>query len=218
MAKRCKAGASVSWLRGLAEAQSSAYRFARNGSRSETVPPAAPRIPSAPASACRAAPRCPQTCANCGAENPPEARFCMECGPPWRRPLPGPAPRPRGRRLAPPSRPPRSAARRPSSSPTSPATRPRPSAWTPRRSRHWWTAPCAASAEEVERFGGSVDKFIGDNVMGVFGAPVAHEDDPERAVRAGLAMQEAMEEINRESEAPATGSASRCASGSTPAR
>ena len=52
--------------------------------------------------------------------------------------------------------------------------------------------------EEIERFGGTIDKFIGDNVMGVFGAPVAHEDDPERAVRAGLAMQEAMEEINRE--------------------
>ena len=34
--------------------------------------------------------------------------------------------------------------------------------------------------------------------MGVFGAPVAHEDDPERAVRAALAMQAAMEEVNRE--------------------
>ncbi len=50
--------------------------------------------------------------------------------------------------------------------------------------------------EEVTRFGGTVDKFIGDNVMAVFGAPVAHEDDPERAVRAGLAMQAAMAEIN----------------------
>ena len=50
--------------------------------------------------------------------------------------------------------------------------------------------------EEVTRFGGSVDKYIGDNVMAVFGAPVAHEDDPERAVRAGLAMQETMERLN----------------------
>ena len=50
---------------------------------------------------------------------------------------------------------------------------------------------------EVERFGGRVDKFIGDNVMAVFGAPVAHEDDPERAVRAALAMQAAMAELNR---------------------
>ncbi len=53
--------------------------------------------------------------------------------------------------------------------------------------------------EQIDRFGGSIDKFIGDNVMGVFGAPVAHEDDPERAVRAGLAMQQAMEEANRQS-------------------
>ena len=53
--------------------------------------------------------------------------------------------------------------------------------------------------EEIERFGGSIDKFIGDNVMGVFGAPVSHEDDPERAVRAGLAMQQAMEGANRQS-------------------
>jgi predicted ATPase/class 3 adenylate cyclase len=52
--------------------------------------------------------------------------------------------------------------------------------------------------QEVVRYGGSIDKYIGDNVMAVFGAPVAHEDDPERAVRAGLAMQAAMDEINKE--------------------
>ncbi|MBA2523800.1 MAG: zinc-ribbon domain-containing protein, partial [Solirubrobacterales bacterium] len=51
------------------------------------------------------------------------------------------------------------------------------------------------SREVVDR-GGRVDKYIGDNVMAVFGAPVAHEDDPERAVRTGLAMQAAMEEVN----------------------
>ncbi|MGH2635405.1 MAG: hypothetical protein ACRDHU_04585 [Actinomycetota bacterium] len=34
---------------------------------------------------------------------------------------------------------------------------------------------------ELERFGGTMEKFIGDAVMAVFGAPVAHEDDPERA-------------------------------------
>jgi class 3 adenylate cyclase/tetratricopeptide (TPR) repeat protein len=45
---------------------------------------------------------------------------------------------------------------------------------------------------ELERFGGTVEKFIGDAVMAVFGAPVAHEDDPERAVRAGLSIRDAL--------------------------
>jgi class 3 adenylate cyclase len=49
---------------------------------------------------------------------------------------------------------------------------------------------------EIERFGGSVEKFIGDAVMGVFGAPVAYGDDPERAVRAALAVRTAIADLN----------------------
>ena len=75
-------------------------------------------------------------------------------------------------------------------------------------------------SREVVEHGGRVDKYIGDNVMAVFGAPVAYEDDPERAVRTGLAMQAAMEEINAEISSPpaCTTSLSRFGSGSTRAR
>src|SRR5205809_356304 len=47
---------------------------------------------------------------------------------------------------------------------------------------------------ELERHGGTVERFIGDAGMAVFGAPVAHEDDPERAVRAALAIRDAIAE------------------------
>ena len=50
--------------------------------------------------------------------------------------------------------------------------------------------------QEIERYGGTVEKFVGDAVMAAFGAPVAHEDDAERAVRAGLRILEAIAELN----------------------
>src|SRR5207249_10698026 len=53
---------------------------------------------------------------------------------------------------------------------------------------------------ELERFGGTVEKFIGDAVVALFGAPTAHEDDPERAVRAALAIRDAIEDLNAEDE------------------
>jgi class 3 adenylate cyclase len=51
---------------------------------------------------------------------------------------------------------------------------------------------------EIERYGGTVEKFIGDAVMAVFGAPAAHEDDAERAVRAGLTILEAIADLNEQ--------------------
>ncbi|NRF71966.1 AAA family ATPase [Aquincola sp. S2] len=50
-------------------------------------------------------------------------------------------------------------------------------------------------AEAIERHDGFVEKFVGDAVMAVFGAPVAHEDDPVRALAAALAMQQGMAEL-----------------------
>jgi class 3 adenylate cyclase/tetratricopeptide (TPR) repeat protein len=56
----------------------------------------------------------------------------------------------------------------------------------------------AEAKQRIEHHGGVVEKFIGDAVMAVFGAPVAHGDDAERAVRAGLRVLEGIEELNRE--------------------
>jgi class 3 adenylate cyclase/tetratricopeptide (TPR) repeat protein len=53
---------------------------------------------------------------------------------------------------------------------------------------------CALS-REVERLGGTVEKYVGDAVLAVFGAPHAHEDDPERAIRVALSMQDALDRL-----------------------
>src|SRR5436305_5615284 len=48
----------------------------------------------------------------------------------------------------------------------------------------------------VQKYDGMIDKFIGDEIMAVFGAPVAHEDDAERALRAALDMMDALVAFN----------------------
>ncbi len=57
------------------------------------------------------------------------------------------------------------------------------------------TAYAEMARSRIEAHGGVVEKFIGDAVVGVFGVPAAHEDDPERAVRAGLRIVEGAEEL-----------------------
>src|SRR5215210_5390115 len=55
--------------------------------------------------------------------------------------------------------------------------------------------------EKIVDLGGSIDKYAGDNIMARFGAPVAHEDDPERAVRAALEMQAELKLISADLQA-----------------
>jgi class 3 adenylate cyclase len=54
----------------------------------------------------------------------------------------------------------------------------------------------------VERYGGTVTQFLGDGLLAIFGAPEAHEDDPERAVRAGLEAVAAVERLARRAGGP----------------
>ena len=56
----------------------------------------------------------------------------------------------------------------------------------------------AAARTVLERHGGTIEKFVGDAVMAVFGIPVVHEDDALRAVRAAVELREAMAELNAE--------------------
>jgi class 3 adenylate cyclase/predicted ATPase len=164
-----------------------------------------------------------QTCTNCGTENPATAKFCMSCGTALERACPscGTAAPPGARfcmacgtaigaDAAPPPPP------APVQAPPPPLTTSLPeerrqvtvvfadlSGYTavaermdPESVKSLVDRSLQRLGEEVDRFGGRVDKYIGDNVMAVFGAPVAHEDDAERAVRAALGMQDAMSEIN----------------------
>ena len=56
-------------------------------------------------------------------------------------------------------------------------------------------------AEQIHRHGGTIEKYIGDAVMAIFGAPSAHEDDPDRAIRAALDMQTALALFNEQRQA-----------------
>src|SRR3954467_3574884 len=128
------------------------------------------------------------TCANCGEEDPERARFCLECGSPLAGAAPAAAP------------------------------------VVPDEERKLDTlvfvdlVGSTALAEqldpedvlsllelyysrlraELERCGGTVEKYIGDAIVTHFGVPVAHEDDPERAVRAALLILDTVAALNSE--------------------
>jgi class 3 adenylate cyclase len=67
----------------------------------------------------------------------------------------------------------------------------------PERLRQVLDSFFAAMRHEIEAEGGTVEKYIGDAVVAVFGVPTAHEDDPTRALRAALRMRRSLEHVNR---------------------
>ncbi len=130
-------------------------------------------------------------CPNCGFQNLPGAKFCSECATPLggdRAALPPP------QAAAPPAEVEAVAQRRIVSVLFADLV-----GFTPFAEgkdsedvRDTLTRYFDISREVVERYGGTVEKFIGDAVMAVWGAPTAHEDDAERAVRAALELVDAV--------------------------
>ena len=120
-----------------------------------------------------------ETCAACGAELPDGARFCPACG-------------------APNDSSEREAERRLVTILFADITDSTPlgESLDPEDLKDVLGAYADAMREEIEAEGGTVEKFIGDAVMAVFGAPVAHEDDAARALRATLRMRERLELLN----------------------
>ena len=123
-------------------------------------------------------------CGRCGEENPERARFCLACGAPL-----DAEPVKQERKLV------------------SVLfvdlvdfTR-RSDRADPEDVRDTLRAYQSAAQERIDHFGGTMEKFIGDAVMAVFGAPVSHGDDAERAVRAGLAILDAVAALKLEARA-----------------
>jgi class 3 adenylate cyclase len=122
------------------------------------------------------------SCRSCGQDNPAIARFCLACG----APLAEEAPHREERRIV-------SVVFVDLVGFTS-----RSEQLDPEDVRAILTPYHGTVRDELESFGGVVEKFVGDAVMAVFGAPTAHGDDPERAVRAALAVREAVAALNTE--------------------
>jgi class 3 adenylate cyclase/tetratricopeptide (TPR) repeat protein len=122
------------------------------------------------------------SCAACGQANPPEARFCLACGTPLA--AEAAAQPAEERRVV-------TAVFTDIVGSTASAEQLDPEDVHSRLSPYF-----ARVRRELESRGGTVEKFIGDAVVAVFGAPQAHEDDPERAVRSALAIRAAIDELN----------------------
>jgi class 3 adenylate cyclase len=120
-------------------------------------------------------------CTACGEENSERARFCQACG----SPLEAPSGTRQERRVV-------SVLFVDLVGFTSKSEQ-----LDPEDVRSFLTVYYERARAEIERFGGRVEKFIGDAVMAVFGAPVAYGDDPERAVRAAMAVRDSIAEMDQ---------------------
>src|SRR3990170_3826121 len=123
------------------------------------------------------------TCASCGESNPERARFCLNCAAPL---TPEPTAEVEERKVV-------TVLFCDLVGFTARAERS-----DPEDVRHLLDTYHALLRREIERYGGTIEKFIGDAVMAVFGAPVSHEDDAERGVRAALRILDAVAELNEE--------------------
>src|SRR6185503_5091375 len=123
-------------------------------------------------------------CATCGAENREGARFCDSCGAALAEP-----PQPREVRKV------VTVLFCDVTGSTALGERIDPESLRRVMARYFETAQAI-----VERHGGTVEKFIGDAVMAVFGVPAVHEDDALRAVRAADELRNALDELNKELE------------------
>src|SRR5205809_48766 len=123
-------------------------------------------------------------CPQCEFDNPPGARFCAGCG----TPLAAPAPQREVRKTV-------TVVFCDVTGSTALGER-----LDPESLRHVMARYFEAMRAVIERHGGTVEKFIGDAVMAVFGVPVVHEDDALRAARAASEMRDALAVLNDELE------------------
>lgn len=140
------------------------------------------------------------TCGKCGAEVPPGFKFCGACGTPLASPIPAPGP-PVAAEL-----PVATEIPKPSPPGVDRRTEERKivtvlfadvrgftalsEKMDPEEVRDMIQSLFGRLSDAIRQFGGTVDKYIGDCVMALFGAPIAHENDPERAIRAALGMRQ----------------------------
>jgi class 3 adenylate cyclase/tetratricopeptide (TPR) repeat protein len=122
------------------------------------------------------------TCLHCGEANPDHARFCLACGTPLEEPA---APREMRKTVT------------AVFSDVIDST-PLGEALDAESYRHMLSRYFIEVSRVLEHHGGTVEKFIGDAVMAVFGIPIVHEDDALRAVRAVTDLREALHQLNEE--------------------